>query len=85
MQLEWVFFMQLIMGVLMLFFLRKLMQMKKQMDCITKEVTNYISYITEEMESLPEKENTIEKTKRIKEKEEAQTRLIQAVLSEYFP
>ncbi len=85
MQLEWVFFMQLIMGVLMLFFLRKLMQMKKQMDCITKEVTNYISYITEEMESLPEKENTIDKSKRTKEKEEAQTRLIQAVLSEYFP
>ena len=85
MRLEWIFFMQLFMGVFMLIFLRRLTEMKKQIDSITKEVTNYISYITEEMEILPEEEIQVTKGNAIKEKEEAQNRLIQAVLGEYFP
>lgn len=85
MRLEWIFFMQLVLGVFMLFFLHKLMEIKKQMDEITKEVTNYISYITEEAEAIPEEETAIVRTNHMKEKDEAQNRLIQAVLGEFFP
>ena len=69
----------------MLIFLRKQMEMKKQIDEIVKEVTNYLSYITEETEEELEKEKQMINTSQIKEKEEAQSRLIQAVLGEYFP
>lgn len=91
-RLEWLFLMQLALGVLMIVFLQKLTQMKKQVDEITREVMNYISYITEDMEEESfsvkkeqqrEEKNT--KTMTRKEKEEAQNRLIQAVLGEYFP
>ena len=85
MRIEFIFFMQLMIGALMLIFLRKQMEMKKQMDEIIKEVTNYISYITEETEEELEIENQIIKRSHEKEKEEAQSRLIQAVLGEYFP
>lgn len=93
-RLEWLFFMQLCMGILMILFLRKLTQMKKQVDEITKEVTNYISYITEDMEEVQTSEiankpllrqQNISKDIEKNEKEEAQNRLIQAVLQEYFP
>lgn len=93
-RLEWLFLMQIFMGILMIFFLRKLTQMKKQVDEITKEVTNYISYITEEMEdveaavsereSMP-KEQNIRKEQGKSAREESQNHLIQAVLQEYFP
>ena len=91
-RLEWFFLMQLVMGILMIIFLQKLTQMKKQVDKITKEVMNYISYITEDMEeeilqdtSLARKEKSLGKELGKKEQEEAQNRLIQAVLGEYFP
>lgn len=95
-RIEWLFLMQLGLGVLMLVFLRKLMQMKKQVDEITKEVTNYISYITEELEEEPvaeeflekkeqKTEKTVPKVTSKKEREMAQNQLIQAVLGEYFP
>lgn len=89
-RLEWLFLMQIFMGILMIVFLQKLTQMKKQVDEIVQEVTNYISYITEDMqeelEENQQKKNIILKqngTERM-EKEEAQNRLIQAVLGEYF-
>ena len=85
MRIELIFFMQLLLGALMLIFLRKQMEMKKQIDEIVKEVTNYLSYITEETEEELEKEKQMINTSQIKEKEEAQSRLIQAVLGEYFP
>ena len=85
MRLEWIFLMQVVLGILMLFFLQKLMEIKKQIDKITKEVTNYISYITQEEEETLEEENPVGKVPLAKEKEEAQNRLIQAVLGEYFP
>lgn len=93
-RLEWLFLMQLIMGVLMIVFLQKLTQMKKQVDEITKEVMNYISYVTEDMEedlqetfSTKKEHPREEKSPEImsqKEREDAQNRLIQAVLGEYF-
>ena len=74
------------MMVLMFVFLQKLMQMKKQVDDITKEVTNYISYITQEIEEENVKEG-VPKARKMekKESEEAQNRLIQAVLGDFFP
>ena len=94
-RLEWLFFMQLAMGVLMIVFLQKLMQMKKQVEKITQEVMNYISYVTEEVTEEPLTETKVgeglsreklrDKNPSQKEKEEAQNRLIQAVLGEYFP
>ena len=60
--------------------------MKKQMDDITKEVMNYISYITEEIEEENVKESVSKGRKNgQKEHEEAQNRLIQAVLGDFFP
>lgn len=83
MRLEWLFFIQLVMGILMLLFLRKLNQMKKQVDMVTKEVMNYISYVTEDIEKEQNEEKLPQKLTK-KEDEEAQNRLIQAVLGEYF-
>ena len=85
MGLEWIFFVQVVLTILMLIFLRKQIVMKKQIDEIVKEVTNYLSYITEEVEVVPEVENISTKMTSSKEREEEQNRLIQAVLSEYFP
>lgn len=85
MRLEWIFIMQIALGILMLIFLRKQMEMKKQVDEITKEVSNYISYITEDVDRAVTEENQSIKSQQKKGKEEVQNRLIQAVLSEYFP
>lgn len=90
---EWLFLMQIVMGILMIVFLQKLIQIKKQIDKIAKEVSNYITYITDDMEDSEDviEENLIkmrktgEKSTNKKEEEEAQNRLIQAVLREYFP
>lgn len=92
-QLEVLFLMQLVIGILMVVFLQKLLQIKKQVDDIVREVKEYITFITEEEETdervLKNESDYMEKTERkfvLKEnKEEAQTKLIQAVLGEYFP
>jgi len=93
-RLEWLFLMQLIMGGLMIVFLRKQMQMKRQLDEMAREVTNYISYITEDVieeshEGAREDMQIIERRskehKKEKDIDDAQNRLIQAVLGEYFP
>lgn len=95
MRLEWVFLMQFFIGILMIVFLQKLNEMKKQIDDITKEVMNYISYVTEDLEGEISvdrgSENNSKRTTEIKkknakiEKEDAQNQLIQAILGEYFP
>lgn len=80
---QWLFLMQAVMAILMFIFLRKLNQIKKQMDTITKEVMTYISYVVEEEEEeimLKSRSKESEKNQ-----EEAQNSLIQAVLGEYFP
>lgn len=98
--LEWIFFMQIAIGVLVITLLRKMIQMKKQVDEIIKEVKAYVAFITEEEEDevkqnikepVTYKQNTGVKnlkqnqTYKRNGKDEAQTRLIQAVLGEYFP
>lgn len=95
-RLEWLFLMQIGMGIFMIIFLQKLLQMKKQMDEIIKEVTNYITFITENEEKDVQEDVFFEKQKlktdpkgakigSKKELETAQNQLIQAVLGEFFP
>ena len=83
-RLEWLLLMQLVMGMLMLVFLQKIKEMKKQIDTITKEVMNYISYVTEDEKEKDLEEEKVEKWREVGQ-EEAQNRLIQAVLGDYFP
>lgn len=78
-RLEVIFVMQIIMAMLMLLFLQKITQLKKQIDEIVIEVENYLEFISEE-----EKKESKPNVKR-KSAHEEQNRLIQAVLSEYFP
>lgn len=91
---EWLLLMQMVMGILMIVFLQKLIQIKKQMDKIIQEVSNYITYVTEDIEESRETlteeprmemEKTEGKSTNKKETEEEKNRLIQAVLREYFP
>lgn len=91
-QLEWVFLLQAAMGVLMVIFLHKISRLQKQIDHIVKEVKKYIDFITETDLEIVDKAEEFHaesgkgmvKTMSKKEKEEAQNRLIQSVLGEYF-
>ena len=98
--IEWIFFMQIALIVLIITLLRKMLQMKKQVDEIIKEVQTYVAFITEETEDemnenvdkqIADRQNTSVKnlkqnqTGKEVDKDVAQTRLIQAVLGEYFP
>ena len=87
--MEWLFLVQLATVGLMILFLQKQMQIKKQLDEITKEVSNYISYVTEDMmeetQELSTKESVERHRQKKVDKEEVQNSLIQAVLGEYFP
>ena len=83
---EWLLVMQIFLLVFMFIFYQKLVEMKKQVDDITKEVANYISYVTEEIELENQGESIINaQNTRKKESEDAQNRLIQAVLGDFFP
>ena len=85
MYFEWLFFMQIIIVILMIVFIQKLNQMKKQIDNITKEVSQYISFVTDDIEEEQKIEMSVSPKLVEKKPEEAQNRLIQAVLGEYFP
>ena len=85
MYFEWLIFMQIIMVILMIVFIQKLNQMKKQIDNITKEVSQYISFVTDDIEEEQKIEMSVSPKLVEKKPEEAQNRLIQAVLGEYFP
>ena len=84
---EWLFLMQVIMTILMIVFLLKLSQLKKQIDTITQEVMQYICYITDDiaLEKIQESTVNIPQKQPKKQQEEAQNRLIQAVLQDFFP
>lgn len=81
--LELLFLMQCLLGIFMMCFLRKINQVKKQLDNITKEVKEYLIFIEEDIgqDAQKETENLSSKPS----KDEVQNRLIQAVLQEYFP
>lgn len=81
--LELLFLMQCLLGILMLIFLHKINRMKKQVDDITKEVKDYLTFIEEdsEQESLSMKGEKKANVSR----DEIDNHLIQTVLQEYFP
>ena len=70
----------------MLIFLQKLVQMKRQIDEVSKEILQYISYVTEDVEQEFQEEERMQESKKgsKKDKEYEQNSLIQAVLGEYF-
>lgn len=70
-------------GILMLIFLHKINQMKKQIEDITKEVKAYLDFVEEDIQQENVQNNKRFITK--KTREEDQNCLIQAVLQEYFP
>lgn len=82
-RIELLFLMQCLLGILMLIFLHRINQLKKQVDEITKEVKAYLAFIEEESE-LEESPVCFQKEIKIS-KDEAENHLIQAVLQEYFP
>lgn len=82
-RLEWLFLTQCLLGILMMIFLHKINQIKKQVDDITKEVKAYLTFIEEDIEQEPQK---AKKQKTVKvSKDEVENHLIQTVLKEYFP
>lgn len=74
--IEFIFLMQVVMGILLFILLHKMNRVKKQIEDITKEVENYVAFVTSE--------DTDEVRGQAASTEE-QNKLIQAVLSEYFP
>ena len=70
-------------GILMLIFLHKINQMKKQIEDITKEVKAYLDFVEEDIKQESIENTSINTAK--KQNEEDENRLIQAVLREYFP
>jgi len=85
MGLELLFFTQICVGILMFIFLHKITQMKRQVDNITKEVQNYITFITEDTieEEVDQKKESAKRENM--PLDETKSNLIHAVLSEYFP
>jgi len=97
-QLEWIFLLQLAIGVWVLILLQRTNKIQKQLDGIINEVRKYVDFVTEEDSVNGTFYNNIEETdereeytgkklidKHKKTREEAQNHLIQAVLQEYFP
>ena len=100
MQFEIILGIQIMGSVLMLVLLSKMIQMKRQIEHVIKEVEGYIAFITEETEDKPDTDmaddaqykkeepvyqaNLVSKLKK-ESKDTEQTQLIQAVLGEYFP
>lgn len=86
-RLELLFLMQCLLGILMMIFLHKINRMKKQVDEITKEVKAYLTFIETEVKEETKEEPIFGKTEKTVKisKDEAENRLIQAVLQEYFP
>ena len=85
---EWLFLIQMIMGGLLILLLIKVMQMKKQVDDVVKEILSYISFVTEEpqeeMQEKLESEPSMISRKKKENQDELQNKLIQSVLGEYF-
>ncbi len=94
-QLEWVFLLQVAMGIIMIIFLQKINRVQKQIDGIVKEVQAYVDFVTEDdavsdisveaSVKLADAERKSIRNVAQKEKEEEQNHLIQSVLGEYFP
>ena len=87
-RLEFLFVLQLVIGIILIVVLRKIMQMKKQVDTVIEEVKNYIQFVTEEEQENPKQRDVVQNhtySKHSKaEKDEMDSKLIQVVLGEYF-
>lgn len=81
--LQLLFLAQCLLGILMICFLHRINQIKKQIDKITKEVEEYLTFIEEDTarDMAAKEEKILEKNA----KDEVENHLIQSVLKEYFP
>ena len=94
-QLYLLLFMQIMWGVGLLVLLQRLGGMKTQVDKVTKEVRNYISFVIDDEEgketegslvnTYGEKISSIQSHATKVKSDEVQSSLIQAVLGEIFP
>ena len=86
MGLEFLFLIQIGIGIIMIISLQKITQLKTKVDDITKEVENYIAFLTEDVsEERIQTESKQRKISKSVQMEESKNQLIQAVLKEYFP
>ena len=82
-QLNLLLFTQMILGIVIVVLIQKISKMRSQVDEITKEVKDYISFIIEDEEPKTKAEE-IKKTDTING-DEIHSSLIQAVLGDIFP
>lgn len=87
--LEVLFCAQIITGVVLIIMLKKMLQMKKQVEDVIKEVKNYITFVTEE-EDVTEVKDSAKREKAVRsiemgeDRDALENKLIQSVLGEYF-
>lgn len=76
---------QVVLGAGLIVLLWKISKMKKQVDEITREVKDYISFVIEDENTYDEDLLLPKNYKKKQKSDEAQSSLIQAVLGEIFP
>lgn len=85
-QLNILLFIQMLLGIIIVILLHRVGKLKAQVDEITKEVKDYISFIIEDESSLEADTPTTSKaSENIKNGDAIQSSLIQSVLGEFFP
>lgn len=72
------------MGVLLIILLRQITILKKQTEEIVQEVKAYVAYVMDDS-SGQATDAPIKEPEKRQNNEETQSRIIQAVLGEYFP
>ena len=87
--LEVLFCAQIITGVVLIILLKKMLQMKKQVEDVIKEIQNYITIVTEEEEvtevkDSAQREKAVRRIEMGEDRDALENKLIQSVLGEYF-
>ena len=82
-QLYLLLFIQVFLGIIILVLLHRVGKLKAQVDEITKEVKDYISFIIEDEDSS--EADTPKDLRDVKSGDAIQSSLIQSVLGEFFP
>ena len=82
-QLNFLLFIQVFLGMIIVILLHKVCKLKAQVDEITKEVKDYISFIIEDEDSSGI--DSLKNPEDVKSEEAMQSSLIQSVLGEFFP
>lgn len=73
------------MGILLIILLRQITILKKQTEEIVQEVKAYVAYVMDDSAGQATEATAQKEPENRQNREEAQSRIIQAVLGEYFP